>query len=177
MKRLLITTSERGKISYVPNKNIFGRREPVTIQILPPLHSVMINNYVNVNNEAPSTPISFWPKKKDSLSARLEYVQEELVKLQQERTMERCREFNRFAYYSKESDKDIEPYLELTTVLYHDNDVELGEGAIPYGMQQRDMGSLNAYHSSNVRLHDTLEDTDTDKSRPKMKSTHSRWSE
>jgi predicted metal-dependent hydrolase len=174
MKRLVITVNERGKISYVPTKVPIGRREPVTFQITSQRHSAIINTFANVNTVAtlvPSTPVSFWPKADDSLSNRLAYVHQELLKIQEERRKERYQEFGRFAYYSKETDEEIEPYLALTTELYHDKDIELGPSMVPYHLQQRDLGSLNDRHPKN--------DVENEKARyrPRVCRTYSKWSE
>lgn len=180
MRRLLLNISERGKISYVPTKNpSIGRREPVTIQIVPaPLmqeSSSIVNIIIHHNNRLIPcpTPNEFIPAVNTALKDRLSYIHAELAKIMEERREE---EFSHFSFHSHISD-DVEPQMKLTDELYLDRDVSLGESAIPYHLQQRELGSLNDRHPSNPHPHDTIREVVTDKSRPKMKGTYSRWSE
>lgn len=172
MKRLLININERGKIFHVPNKTTFGRRETVSIQMVT---DPMVNIIISHNRLIPcTTPSEFLPKVDTGLKDKLDYLQQELIKVQEQRRQE---EFSTFYYRSAESDKDIEPYIQLNRELYYDRDISLGESAIPFHMQERDLGSLNDRHPNNRHPHDTESVVVTDESKPKKKMIYSRWSE
>jgi hypothetical protein len=179
MKRLLININERGKISYVPSKIKFGRREPVTIQMVqPPLvqePTNMVNIIITHNRLIPcATPTDFLPRVNTGLKDKLDYIQKELIKVQEQR---RCEEFSTFYYMSRLPEEEMGPYMQLSKELYYDTDISLGESAIPYHQQQRDLGSLNDRHPSNMHPHDTRKVVVVDESQPKRKMTYSRWSE
>jgi hypothetical protein len=165
MKQLLITANKQGKISHVPNKNTFGRRETVAIQMV----------RQNVKPLIPcSTPIAFIPPVNTGLSDRLDYIQAELLKVQVQRRQE---EFSHFAHYSDLNDEEAEPFMQLPEDLYHDRDVELIESAIPFHLQEKGSGSLNDRQKNNKHPHDTVRCVVIDESKPKKKMTYSRWSE
>lgn len=179
MKRLLVHISDKGKISYVPNKTVFGRREPVTIQMVPaPLvhESTNMVNIVISHNALIlcTTPTDFLPRVNTGLKDKLGYIQQELIKLQEVRRQE---EFSTFFYMSRLSEEEVEPYMQLSKKLCYDRDISLGESAIPLQLQQRDLGSLNDRHKSNRHPHETHKVVVTDESQPKRKMTYSRWSE